>query len=377
MHEGRLLELIGGDAPVEKRLHRGDERVHVFPYWTENPFVNATYLAVRADGGDVVPLSSIDDLAAASRRARAGDVLHVHWTSIVAQGASDARSAAKRFRLYRRALRRFRRRGARIVWTAHNAIAHDAGYRDVEIAVNALTARTAHAIHVLNPGTADAMERHYPVDRSRLVLERHPSYRGLIPPAVPRSTARERFGIEEGRLAVLFFGQMRPYKGVDVLLRAIAAASQHRSDLTALLAGRTSPADLAAIEPTVPTNLPVVRQHEFVEDADVPSWFCAADVLVLPYRSILNSGSLMLAATYGVPCVLPDEPHLVEEYAGQEWVHFFDRTNPESSLAEILSTWKPDGAPSSSALRFASERDPFEYSERMAALLRPSRARRD
>lgn len=368
MDEGRLLELIGDDAPIAGRRHGGETRVFVFPYWPENPFVNATYIAFRSGGGDVEPLTSLEALATAARRIRQGDVLHIHWTSIIAQAAPDARSAARRFRIYRRALRRVRRRGGRVMWTAHNAIAHDAGYRDVEVKTNALTAATADTIHILSEHTGAAMRRHYPVDTTRFRLQRHPGYRGLIPPLADRGAARARFGVEGDRLAVLFFGQMRQYKGVDVLLGALERASERRTDMTALLAGRTAPADLAALEPRIPGTLPVVRHHDFVADADVPWWFAAADVIVLPYRTILNSGTVMLAASYGVPCILPDEPHLVEEYGEESWVHFFDREDPEASLADLLAEFRTDGS-SSAAVAFADARDPFEYSRAIARLL--------
>jgi beta-1,4-mannosyltransferase len=380
--EGRLLELIGDDAPITGRRHGGGPRVFVFPYWPENPFVNATYVAFRSDGGDVVPLTSLEALAEASRRIGRGDVLHIHWTSIIAQAAPDARSAARRFRVYRRALRRVRRRGGRVIWTAHNAIAHDAGYRDVEIRTNALTAATADTIHILSEHTGAAMRRHYPVDATRFHLQHHPGYGGLIPPLADRKAARARFGVEGDRLAVLFFGQMRQYKGVDVLLSALERAAERRTDMTALLAGRTAPADLAALEPRIPGTLPVVRHHEFVSDADVPWWFAAADVIVLPYRTILNSGTVMLAASYGVPCILPDEPHLVAEYGGESWVRFFDRADPEASLADLLAEFRADGS-SSAAVAFAEARDPFAYSRAIADLLggsspsRPTRVATD
>ncbi|HEY6277320.1 MAG TPA: glycosyltransferase family 4 protein [Streptosporangiaceae bacterium] len=101
---------------------------------------------------------------------------------------------------------------------------------------------------------------------------------------------------------LLFFGIVRPYKGLDVLLRALAGASppvalivageiwDGRDDLLRLIA------DLGLAER--------VRLAEgYVPAGDIPALFATADALVLPYRSATASQNPLLAFQYGVPVI--------------------------------------------------------------------------
>ena len=72
-------------------------------------------------------------------------------------------------------------------------------------------------------------------------------------------------------------------------------------------------------------------------DAEISRWYLAADVAVLPYRAVLNSGSIHLAATFRVPVIIPDEPHLREQFGREPWVAFFDPSDAEASIARLLS----------------------------------------
>jgi glycosyltransferase involved in cell wall biosynthesis len=96
---------------------------------------------------------------------------------------------------------------------------------------------------------------------------------------------------------VLFFGLLRPYKGVDVLLEAwrgiggaeLWVVGMPRLPLKALRARAT----------------PSVRLFpRFVPEAQVPAWFRRADLVVPPYREIDQSGVLFTALAFGKPLLL-------------------------------------------------------------------------
>jgi glycosyltransferase involved in cell wall biosynthesis len=98
---------------------------------------------------------------------------------------------------------------------------------------------------------------------------------------------------------VLCFGLMRPYKGIDVLLdawRGIDAA-----DLWLVGMPRM---DISALRATAPPGVRWVPR--FVTDPEIPAYFRRADLVVLPYREIDQSGVLFTALAFGAPLLLTD-----------------------------------------------------------------------
>jgi glycosyltransferase involved in cell wall biosynthesis len=120
-------------------------------------------------------------------------------------------------------------------------------------------------------------------------LTRVPDERPL-PPALA--------AVPPDRPVVLFFGLVRPYKGLDVLLDAWRAAAPD-AELWVVGLPRM---DLTALRATAP---PSVRWHpHFVGDHELAAFFRRADLVVLPYREIDQSGVLATALAFGAPLLL-------------------------------------------------------------------------
>ncbi|UPL15207.1 glycosyltransferase family 4 protein [Microbacterium galbinum] len=310
----------------------------VFPSWTGNPYLNLMNLAPRAAGYQLIQRSAYESLLKTLVVLGDGDVLHVHWTAPIAQAAHSHRAAARRVRAVETALEDARRRGVRIVWTVHNRLPHELVHPAAERDLYGVLAGAADLIHVMAPSTAELVADVVALPPEKVVQIPHPSYLGVYDSDVSREEARQSFDLSPDDRAVLFLGQIRPYKGIDLLLEAAASArdSDGRRPVL-LLAGSASPESIAQFDDLKPAGLRIVTSFESVPDADVARWYRAADIAVFPYRAILNSGSLHLAATMEVPAVLPGLPHLREQFGDQPWVSFFDVADPVRSLAELLS----------------------------------------
>jgi glycosyltransferase involved in cell wall biosynthesis len=98
---------------------------------------------------------------------------------------------------------------------------------------------------------------------------------------------------------VLCFGLMRPYKGIDVLLRAWREVE----DAELWIAGMPR-MDIAHLRALAPPNVRFVPR--FITDAELPAYFQRADLVVLPYREIDQSGVLFTALAFGKPLLLSD-----------------------------------------------------------------------
>lgn len=346
-------------------------KLFVFPAWQGNPYLNMLYLAARARGYDMVGTGQPDELVRLAEMAAAGDVLHIHWTSPICQDADSYDIAAARLAALADVLHDASRRGVILLWTVHNKFPHEVKYADLEHDLAQLLIELSTVIIQLNPYTAEAVADAYELPADKLRTIPHSSYQGIYAHSVSREQARAILDVPPSSPTLGFVGQLRLYKGLDTLLAAAELMSRQVEDLTLLLAGKTWPEAAEAIEAALPRSVRLVRYHSYIEDCDLQLWFKAADVMVFPYRRVLNSGSVYLAATFGRPCVLPAEPHLVKQFEGERWVSFYDTDGePESNLARAaesaLETARADGV---AAREFATRYTPFDMSRAFLNLL--------
>lgn len=119
----------------------------------------------------------------------------------------------------------------------------------------------------------------------------------------------------DGRCRLLFFGTIRPYKGLEDLIEAFEALPDDY-ELTVVgetWEGWTRPAEMIAESPAADR---ITLVNRYVTDAEVDRCFAAADVVVLPYRRSSASGPLHIAMSHGLPVVVTSVGGLVEAAEG-------------------------------------------------------------
>jgi beta-1,4-mannosyltransferase len=335
----------------------------VFPYWPENPFLNIAYLALRADGWAVDEQRELGAFLEAVAACRPGDVVHLHWTSLLVQNAPDEREADRRLATVVGVLTEATRRGVRLIWTVHNRLPHDCPWPRHEIDLSRALVGLASAVHVMSPQTREVVADVYDIPLEKQAVIAHPSYEGLYDQAWTRTESRRSFSLAADEKTVLFFGHVKPYKGVSTLLSAIGTTGA-----TLLLAGHASHADRVTTEGLVPEGARVHARYGYVPDDDAGRWFAAADVLVVPYAAILNSGSMHLASTFGLPVIVPGFAHLVEQFREEPWVRFSDPDGGEQALAAAIDDFVPSDEVRAAARRYALRYTPYAMSTDMLRL---------
>ena len=152
----------------------------------------------------------------------------------------------------------------------------------------------------------------------------HPVY-DHFGPSMDRLSACQALGLPSERLYLLFFGLIRPYKGLDLLFRALASPE---FPLWNQAEGRAWSLIVAGefYEPMEPYRLlleelglqdRVILHPTFVPDHRVSAYFGAAEALVLPYRHATQSGVTQAALHFGVPMVVTKVGGLAEELEGR------------------------------------------------------------
>ena len=122
--------------------------------------------------------------------------------------------------------------------------------------------------------------------------------------AVERNEACSRIGIDPAQRYTLFFGLIRDYKGLDLLLKAWAKWMPDGRKL--LIAGEfyASREKYISLIEELGLQDRVVLHDRFIADEDVKYYFSAADALVLPYRTATQSGVTQIAYNFSLPMIV-------------------------------------------------------------------------
>jgi D-inositol-3-phosphate glycosyltransferase len=209
--------------------------------------------------------------------------------------------------LYYRAL------GKRIVFTAHNV---NAGRRDSKDSlVNRLTLRSEYALvdHILvhTERMRKELESEFKVLPSKISVIPYGINDAVPNTALTSSEAKQRLGLAESHQVLLFFGNIAPYKGLEYLIEAMRFLAPQGPNYRLIIAGR--PKNCESYWKSLQERLSrpevrscVIERIEYVSDADTEVYFKAADVLVLPYLRIFQSGVLFLGYNFGLPVIVSD-----------------------------------------------------------------------
>jgi len=230
-------------------------------------------------------------------------IVHWHWLSSHYQGRNAPRFVLRTI-AFTACLLAIRLHGTKMVITVHNLYPHEHKYprlhrfaaRLIGILVNQIIVHSRHAALAIQPLYRQA--------RKTVAVE-HVDYSSTIKkPQGNRRYYKRIFGLNVNRPAVLFFGQIRPYKGVEWLLSS--ADLFEASGIDVLITGSPIDASYGDRITAVCENHANVRcRLEFIPDDELSDILRAADVVVFPYTNALTSGAAHLALAHDVAIVAP------------------------------------------------------------------------
>ena len=136
--------------------------------------------------------------------------------------------------------------------------------------------------------------------------------------AVSVGDAKRQLGISKGDRTLLFFGNIAPYKGLEYLISAFAALSIKDRNYRLIIVGKPKGSEgyWKQIHQAIARSGirdRVIERIEYIPDEETELYFKAADVLILPYTHVFQSGVLFLSYSFGLPAIVADVGTLKEE----------------------------------------------------------------
>jgi glycosyltransferase involved in cell wall biosynthesis len=176
------------------------------------------------------------------------------------------------------------------------------------------------------------------VPSDKIVVIPHGNYLHALGEIPSRRRARQRLGLPVDARVLLFFGQIKEVKGLDLLLKALPAVIEKFSDTVLVIAGKVWKDDFNQYKKIIDAHAlspHLFTRIQYIDNADVPLYFSAADLVVLPYKRIYQSGVILMAMSYG-KSVLASDIEGMREIIGDGITGFLFRANSVHDLSRRI-----------------------------------------
>ncbi len=288
--KGVQLDVLGSDEVDSPEMHTTANLrfVNLWPSRSKKPTAFAKLARIL---GHYVRLFQY----AASARAK---IFHILWNSKIQLLDRTL------LMLYYKAM------GKRVALTAHNV--NQARRDGNDSLLNRLTLRMQYAltdhIFVHTQRMKQELIADFGVPEQVVTVIRHPINDAFPDTELSPAEAKRQMGLSKHHKAILCFGRIKPYKGIEHLLTAFQQLAKNDPDFRLIIAGEVQKGNeryMADLKRTIAFEVErgqVILKTQFIPDADMERYLKAADVMVLPYKDIFQSGVLFLSLHFRTAC---------------------------------------------------------------------------
>jgi D-inositol-3-phosphate glycosyltransferase len=320
------VDVIGSDVVDSAEMHT-TPNLNFFDLWPARSMKSTSFAKVSRILGHYRSLICY----AAVARPR---VFHILWNS--------------KIQLFDRTLLMlyYRVLGKRIALTAHNVNQARRDSRDTWL--NRITLRIqyhlADHIFVHTQKMKNELLKDFGVADQSVTVIRHPINNAFPDTGLTPTEAKSRLGLAESDRTILCFGKVKPYKGIEYLLPAFQKLAAEDGRYRLIIAGEVQKGNekyldslLQAMPPEIQKGQ-VILKTQFIPDEDMEVYLKAADVLVLPYKDIFQSGVLFLGYSFGLPVIVTDVGSFREEVVEGK-TGYLCRPGDPTDLARAIETY--------------------------------------
>lgn len=220
--------------------------------------------------------------------------------------------------------------GVNFVWTLHNIKPHDQPYYGPYKWARLFFARQTTWIRVFSEYTIKEASNTLKVSPNKFKIVAEGDYVNYYPNEIDKEAAREKLNINLKDLVFLFFGGIRPYKGIEDLIDNFKNFKE--SNWRLIIAGISRDANYEQrLNDRIGGDPKISFIPKLVNVEEVQNYMNAADVVVLPFKKIENSGSTILAMGFKKAVIAPKKGVLPNRLSAQRELLF------EKDLEEIFN----------------------------------------
>jgi len=196
----------------------------------------------------------------------------------------------------------------------------------------------AHAVIAHNQVSRIELERIMRLPPGRIHVIPAGNHLQSLPALPSQSSARTKLGLPAKGPCLLFFGQIKQVKGLDVLLDAMPAILARHPETTLVIAGNPQRLDFGVYRDQM-AQLGIqdrcVTHIRYIPDEDLPYYYQACDLITLPYRKIYQSDVILMAMSCGKPVITSDIPGMLELISDDKTGYIFRSGDPDSLAARV------------------------------------------
>ncbi len=230
---------------------------------------------------------------------------------------------------------------SKVLFVCHNVVEHESSKLKTFLTRLVLSKGDYFLVH--SGEVKDTLLKLLP--NAKIGVKGHPKYDFFKTAQTDRDAQREKYGFEQDDLVLLFFGFVRKYKGVPVLLDAMKTLAPKYNNIKLLLVGEAWHEEETVIEEKIASyglKEQVVRVNAYVPNEDVQLYFNASDVAVFPYSTATASGALQIALAMDVP-VIATRMSCFEEIVDENESGFIIPPDDPNAIVDAVEKFMNDG----------------------------------
>lgn len=235
--------------------------------------------------------------------------------------------------------------GRKIVHTAHNINQRQRDGNDNFI--NRFTLKWSYNIFdhtfVHTPKMKQQLITEYKISEDKISIIQFGINSTVPDTKLSRQQARKVLKLNETQKTLLFFGNIAPYKGLEYLILALPHLKEKFHDIVLLIAGCIKDCDeywnkIEKLISELHLRDNVIKKIEYIPDEEVEIYFKAADVLILPYTFVFQSGVIFLSYNFGLPVIASNVGEIENDILEGQTGYVFEKKN-HKDLAEKIALY--------------------------------------